>query len=50
MTTTPNYTATDLVPTEEDLGANKVTFTGDRHHDHILSADPGSGGAGSRGR
>jgi hypothetical protein len=41
MTTTPNYTVTELVPTAEDLGANKVTFTGDRTTITFFPQTPG---------
>lgn len=41
MTTTPNYTNTELVPTAQDLGANKVTFTGDRTTITFFPQTPG---------
>jgi hypothetical protein len=41
MTTTPNDVATDLVPTAQDLGANKVTFIGDRTTITFFPQTPG---------
>ena len=41
MTTAPNYAATELVPTEQDLGANKVTFVGDRTTITFFPETPG---------
>ena len=41
MTTTPAESTIDLVPTPQELGANKVTFTGDRTTITFFPQTPG---------